>query len=491
MDFRLNGIIDCGERHKHIHERALLLVEQIKDNQSPLVTYLLEGPTGSGKTSMAATIGIESDFPYVKMIYAENMIGLGEATKCAQIVKACSSDEDGLLGFDIHSDGHGQRQLTVLARDERMEITSSMNGYCVSRLARGSSQRSQNTRGRTVMRDVHSLGPNDLLVVRFNERGQPYGEMQPTLSNFVGTIARNGNLLPLSFLDWRKIPKNRLDLAWGYVTEHFCIPTRHKKIVMQMMGVAWRRWRAEVKATSYDPNIPLDELLQIRPVPHKLTLEVWETLCDYWKKNEENGVKPTRIEILELSCHSKKKGRSPIADEAIQHEALLNEAVKRHLQDMPEGQIQDNEVFGPEHSGRVRCLGAGALPSQVFPDQYKRSHCQGYDTTSDATEKFKEMKEKIKEMEAREVEREARLQAEIEAREAQRKTEMEQSMRRMQEQQFQNFIRIMQSMMVGTAGGSQGPETLPGQMASVMAEIMQQYMSIPSNAQENIRRPPP
>ncbi|XP_042380874.1 vesicle-fusing ATPase-like [Zingiber officinale] len=39
---RLNGIIDCGERHKHIHERALLLVEQIKDNQSPLVTYLLE-----------------------------------------------------------------------------------------------------------------------------------------------------------------------------------------------------------------------------------------------------------------------------------------------------------------------------------------------------------------------------------------------------------------------------------------------------------------
>ncbi|XP_042412008.1 uncharacterized protein LOC122001363 [Zingiber officinale] len=386
----------------------------------------------------------------------------------------------------------------------------------------GSSQRSQNTRGRTVMRDVHSLGPNDLLVVRFNERGQPYGEMQPTLSNFVGTIARNGNLLPLSFLDWRKIPKNHLDLAWGYVTEHFCIPTRHKKIVMQMIGVAWRRWRAEVKATSYDPNIPLDELLQICPVPHKLTLEVWETLCDYWKKNErmskinrenahkkrriyaqgriniptledklfqENGVKPTRIEILELSCHSKKKGRSPIADEAIQHEALLNEAMKRHLQDMPEGtdprQVHEQafrEVFGPEHSGRVRCLGAGALPSQVFPDQYKRSHCQGYDTASDATEKYKEMKEKIKEMEAREAEREARLQAKMEAREAQRKIEMEQSMRRMQEQQFQNFIRIMQSMMVGTAGGSQGPETLPRQMASVMAEIMQQYMSIPSNA---------
>ncbi|KAG6536305.1 hypothetical protein ZIOFF_001358 [Zingiber officinale] len=119
---RLNGIINCGERHKHIHERALLLVQQIKDNQSPLVTYLLEGPIGSGKTSMAATIGIESDFPYVKMVSCDII----DERKI--LTSACSSDEDGLLGFDVHSDGHGQRQLTVLARDERMEITSSMNG---------------------------------------------------------------------------------------------------------------------------------------------------------------------------------------------------------------------------------------------------------------------------------------------------------------------------------------------------------------------------
>ncbi|KAG6486794.1 hypothetical protein ZIOFF_055374 [Zingiber officinale] len=122
MAFKLNGIINCGERHKHIHERALLLVEQIKDNQSPLVIYLLEGPTGSGKTSMAATIGIENDFPYVKMVSCDII----DERKI--LTSACSSDEDGLLGFDVHSDGHGQRQLTVLARDERMEITSSMNG---------------------------------------------------------------------------------------------------------------------------------------------------------------------------------------------------------------------------------------------------------------------------------------------------------------------------------------------------------------------------
>ncbi|KAI3964642.1 hypothetical protein MKX01_020459, partial [Papaver californicum] len=85
---RLNGVVDCGERHKHIYQRAMLLVEQVKVSKgSPLVTCLLEGPSGSGKTAMAATVGIDSDFAYVKIISAETMIGLSESSKCAQIVK--------------------------------------------------------------------------------------------------------------------------------------------------------------------------------------------------------------------------------------------------------------------------------------------------------------------------------------------------------------------------------------------------------------------
>ncbi|XP_022876476.1 vesicle-fusing ATPase-like isoform X2 [Olea europaea var. sylvestris] len=88
MSFRLNGIVECGERHDHIYRRTMLLAEQVKVSQgSPIVTCLLEGPSGSGKTAMAATVGIESDFPYVKIISAESMIGLSEGSKCAQIVK--------------------------------------------------------------------------------------------------------------------------------------------------------------------------------------------------------------------------------------------------------------------------------------------------------------------------------------------------------------------------------------------------------------------
>jgi DNA helicase TIP49 (TBP-interacting protein) len=67
--YRLNGIVDCGDRHKRIYERAMLLVEQVRVSKgSPLVTCLLEGPSGSGKSAMAASIGINSDFPYVKIV---------------------------------------------------------------------------------------------------------------------------------------------------------------------------------------------------------------------------------------------------------------------------------------------------------------------------------------------------------------------------------------------------------------------------------------
>lgn len=81
-----------------------------------------------------------------------------------------------------------------------------------------STQSQQKKRGKTVMKDVHALQIGDRLIVKFNERGQPYGEMQPTLANFVGTIARNGNVLPLGFLDWRKMTKSCLDDAWRQVT---------------------------------------------------------------------------------------------------------------------------------------------------------------------------------------------------------------------------------------------------------------------------------
>ena len=45
--------------------RRLLQVRH--SDKTPLMTCLLEGPPGVGKTALAATVGINSDFPFVKV----------------------------------------------------------------------------------------------------------------------------------------------------------------------------------------------------------------------------------------------------------------------------------------------------------------------------------------------------------------------------------------------------------------------------------------
>jgi vesicle-fusing ATPase len=46
--------------------------------KTPLLTCLLEGPMGSGKSALAASMALESDFPFIKVISAENMVGFSE-----------------------------------------------------------------------------------------------------------------------------------------------------------------------------------------------------------------------------------------------------------------------------------------------------------------------------------------------------------------------------------------------------------------------------
>lgn len=97
MICRLNGFVECGDQNKENFQKAMLLVEQVKVSKgSPPFTCLLEGPSGryymvfylngliscfwvsfifldftlfdSGKSALAATVGIDSDFPYVKIV---------------------------------------------------------------------------------------------------------------------------------------------------------------------------------------------------------------------------------------------------------------------------------------------------------------------------------------------------------------------------------------------------------------------------------------
>ncbi|KAF7302029.1 hypothetical protein MIND_00769300 [Mycena indigotica] len=79
---RFDGVID------ELLRSGSLIVEQVRTSKrSPVVNVLLHGPPGAGKTALAAQIAQASQFPFIKLITPDNMIGMGEAQKISAINK--------------------------------------------------------------------------------------------------------------------------------------------------------------------------------------------------------------------------------------------------------------------------------------------------------------------------------------------------------------------------------------------------------------------
>ncbi|ORY80718.1 vesicle-fusing ATPase [Leucosporidium creatinivorum] len=83
-----NGIIHFADHVHNILRDGKLFVEQVRNSErTPLVSLLLHGPPGSGKTALAATIAMASEFPFIKLISAEAMVGFSEQQKIGYLNK--------------------------------------------------------------------------------------------------------------------------------------------------------------------------------------------------------------------------------------------------------------------------------------------------------------------------------------------------------------------------------------------------------------------
>jgi len=83
-----NGIINYGPKIEKLLRTGELYVQQVKNStRTPLVSVLLEGPPGSGKTALAAKIAKLSGYPYVKIVSPEGLVGYSENGKCSKITK--------------------------------------------------------------------------------------------------------------------------------------------------------------------------------------------------------------------------------------------------------------------------------------------------------------------------------------------------------------------------------------------------------------------
>ncbi|KAM6496126.1 vesicular-fusion protein SEC18 [Amanita muscaria] len=83
-----NGIIHFDENVGETMKSGQLFVDQVRSStRTPLVSILLYGLPGTGKTALGATIASASKFPFIKLISPDNMVGYSEQQKVAAITK--------------------------------------------------------------------------------------------------------------------------------------------------------------------------------------------------------------------------------------------------------------------------------------------------------------------------------------------------------------------------------------------------------------------
>lgn len=84
----MRGIIHFSPFIRDILEDGRLYINQVRNSAStPLLPVLLHGPPGSGKTALAAKMAMDSGYPFIKLISAEDMIGYSESQKVQHLDK--------------------------------------------------------------------------------------------------------------------------------------------------------------------------------------------------------------------------------------------------------------------------------------------------------------------------------------------------------------------------------------------------------------------
>ncbi|CAG8562114.1 4008_t:CDS:10 [Diversispora eburnea] len=103
-----NSIIKFSPFVERILADGQLYIDQVKNSsRTPLVSVLLHGPSGSGKTALAATMARSSEFPFIKLISPESMVGYSELSKTNAI--------------------HKDRRLLIIATTNEKSVLEQMN----------------------------------------------------------------------------------------------------------------------------------------------------------------------------------------------------------------------------------------------------------------------------------------------------------------------------------------------------------------------------
>ncbi|CAL5398854.1 unnamed protein product [Camellia sinensis] len=289
------------------------------------------------------------------------------------------------------------------------------------------------TRGRGPTRCLDVWNMEGKISVSINELGQPIGLEAPKLTNFLGTIARNGHMAPLNYVEWRALPDEIKEKMWQQVQSKFEIDPKSKSWVLKSIGKKWKDWKAELKANRYNTHKTDEE--RLADCDERVIPDQWRILISFWNSKEakersvtnkasraqqkithttgrksfaqvreEQRVKrpdkkePSRAELFILT-RTRKDGQ-PVNKESSVLISQLRERAAQQKETSQNGTVEDDilsQVMGQDRHGRVRTYGLGPAPSDLSGP--KPSCAEAVKLVSTANAEVHDMKEKMVSME--------------------------------------------------------------------------------------------
>ncbi|MED6122212.1 hypothetical protein PIB30_117303 [Stylosanthes scabra] len=248
--------------------------------------------------------------------------------------------------------------------------------------------------------DVLSLPAGRKVILTCNEHLQPIGDAGGLLSGFLGILGSDFEKFPIYLLSWRKVP--RKDDVYNDIIKgkfHFVdVGNKIKRYMLKSLGKVWKNTRHRLFHQFYDDTMSIEENIARRP--SRIDENHWRWFIDYrlskktreiCKKNAENrkkqrfthtggsksiarrkdeeerqsGRRISRGEMWTL-VHKRRDG-SYINNEA----QVIGEKIANVERDdaSSKGLSQNDSLFqvlGKEHCGRVRGIGSGPCPTQLF-----------------------------------------------------------------------------------------------------------------------------
>ncbi|XP_057804832.1 uncharacterized protein LOC131020160 [Salvia miltiorrhiza] len=272
--------------------------------------------------------------------------------------------------------------------------------------------------------------------VDFNARGQPVGEAAAEMQSYIGLLTRDH--VKINIKKWKAVPQDVKDLIWDTVKSSYDVPEQWKAGCMESANAKWRSWKCRMYNEFIVPCQDDASKLQEPPpgsgilplewnqfVVTRLSTE-FKNFSAQQKERRSKNIYPHRLsrkgyakfaeELKTSDLHGDedidratmwKKARLT-KDGEVQNDNLKNafQKIDDCIREKEEGRVDSSSCSSdllsralekPEHSGRVRGLGAGVKPKSFF----ETPRVKKQEIDEKAQTELEEAKKQIKEQDGR------------------------------------------------------------------------------------------